>query len=248
MLEIKQIAKRSFHPKNKEASYLLSNISANVENGERISLLGASGQGKSTLLRMLALLHTPDEGDICFDGVSYRKTGPRLWRKQVCYVAQQPVMLPGSVKDNLRAASRLHQFPYDHKLADRLLTAAGLSELEISKDARELSGGEMQRVALIRSLLLRPAVLLLDEITSSLDVTNTFAIEQLLTEWHRSEGTIMVAITHELKQAERTSTRVWFMAEGTVLEDVPTTQFFADPRTEAAKLFIQGGPSEVQPS
>ncbi|SEM53614.1 ATP-binding cassette domain-containing protein [Paenibacillus sp. OV219] len=245
MLDIKQVAKRSFHMKNANAPYLLSNISATVDKGERISLLGASGQGKSTLLRLLSILHTPDEGDICLDGVSFRQMSPSLWRKQVCYVAQQAVMLPGSVEDNLKVPSQLHQLPYDQKLAKRLLEAARLSSLDLKKDARELSGGEMQRIALIRSLLLRSDIILLDEVSSSLDAPNTLAVEQLLDEWHRSEGTIMIGVTHELKQAERVSSRIWFMAGGTIVEDTSTQQFFENPSTETARQFIGRGQTEV---
>lgn len=179
-------------------------------------------------------------------GTSYRNQHPRLWRKQICYVAQQAVMLPGSVEDNLKVPSQPHQFTYDYQLAERLLAAAKLSEFDPKKDANKLSGGEMQRVALIRSLMLRPAILLLDEVTSSLDVTNTLAIEELLKEWQRSEGTIMIGITHDHKQAERISTRTWFLARGTILEDAPTLQFFTTPTTEEAKQFIASGQTEVQ--
>ncbi|AZN41057.1 ABC transporter ATP-binding protein [Paenibacillus albus] len=246
MLEIKQVAKRSFLRNNNNAPYLLSNISATVDQGERISLLGASGQGKSTLLRLLSILHTPDEGDICLRGMSFRQIGSRLWRKQVCYVAQQAVMLPGTVEDNLKVTAQLHQLPYDQKLAERLLEAARLTHIDLKKDARELSGGEMQRIALIRSLLLRPDILLLDEVTSSLDGPNTLAIEQMLSEWNRSEGTIMIGVTHELVQAERTSTRIWFMAGGTIAEDASARPFFENPSTETARQFIGRGQTEVE--
>ncbi|REE91605.1 putative ABC transport system ATP-binding protein [Paenibacillus taihuensis] len=245
MFEIKQLAKRPFHMNKTDDKYLLSNISAEVVRGEWISLLGASGQGKSTLLRMFSLLHSPDEGDMLLEGISFRNQHPRFWRKQICYVAQQAVMLTGTVEDNLKVPSQLHQLTYDSQLAKRLLAAAKLSDVDLKKDARELSGGQMQRIALIRSLMLRPTVLLLDEVTSSLDVTNTLAIEELLKDWHRNEGTIMIGITHDLKQAERVSTRTWFLAEGTILEDAPAKQFFISPSTEAASQFIISGQAEV---
>ncbi|NQX60656.1 ABC transporter ATP-binding protein [Paenibacillus qinlingensis] len=246
MFEVNRLAKVSHDPENSRSPYLFSGIDVHIQQAERISLIGASGQGKSTLLRTLALLTTPDEGKMMFEGASSSELGPRQWRKHICYVAQQAVMLPGSVEENLSTASRLHGYSFDRKLAEELVHTSGLTGLDLSKNARELSGGEMQRVALIRSMLLRPAVLLLDEVTSSLDTMNTRAVEQLLQEWHAREGTTMIWVTHELEQAVRMSERVWFMSGNTILEDAPTKEFFREPSTEAARTFIGFKKEEVQ--
>ncbi|NOV03869.1 ABC transporter ATP-binding protein [Paenibacillus planticolens] len=247
MLEIHDLAKLSYDQENSKSPYTFAGISAHMQQGERISLIGASGQGKSTLLRTLALLNTPDEGDMIYERASFREVGPRHWRKQICYVAQQAVMLPGSIEDNLCVASRLHGQPFDRKLADQLLEASGLEHLDIKKQASDMSGGEMQRIALIRSMLLRPGVLLLDEVTSSLDTISTRAVEKLLQGWHASEGTTLIWVTHELEQAARTSDRVWYMSSNTILEDAPTAEFFRKPATESARTFIQYNENEVQP-
>ncbi|OCT12277.1 ABC transporter [Paenibacillus pectinilyticus] len=239
LLEIQGLAKGFGGHGKSLSSYLFSEVSAKIMPSERIALIGASGQGKSTLLRTMAVLHTPDEGDMLFHQNSFRKMDPRLWRKQISYVAQQPVMLPGSIEDNLRTGSRLHGEPYDLQLAKRLLAAAALGEKAATHPANDLSGGEKQRVALIRSLLMRPAVLLLDEVTSSLDTISTMAIEELLLQWQEAEGTTMIWITHDLKQATRVSDRVWFMASGTLAEDRHTSEFFQQPVTDAARHFIQ---------
>jgi putative ABC transport system ATP-binding protein len=238
MLEMNQLAKKVGSLEQPNAPYLFSNISVHIGQAERIALIGASGQGKSTLLRTMALLYTPDDGEMRLAGNSFREVGPRQWRKQICYVAQQAVMLPGTVEDNLATVSRLHGNAYDRKLADRLLSTAGLQDLDPNKLARELSGGEMQRIALIRSLLLRPSVLLLDEVTSSLDMISTRSVELLLQQWHTEEGTAMIWVTHELEQAARCTDRLWFMSGGTLAEDAETTAFFNRPETEAARAFI----------
>ncbi|MGO4495383.1 ATP-binding cassette domain-containing protein [Paenibacillus sp. 2RAB27] len=246
MFELNKLAKLSYNQDNPKSPYLFSGITVKIQQAERIALIGSSGQGKSTLLRILALLSSPDEGMMLLEGASYQEVGARNWRKRICYVAQQAVMLPGSVEDNLRTASRLHGKSYERKLADELLETSGLSELDLQKNARELSGGEMQRIALIRSMLLRPSVLLLDEVTSSLDAMNTRAVEQLLQKWHEKEGTTLIGVTHELEQAVRTSERVWFMSSNTILEDAPTALFFSEPSTEAARKFIGLTKEEVQ--
>jgi len=248
MLELQQLAVRAHHPEPSKSPYTFCDINKTIEQAERIALIGASGQGKSTLLRTISLLNMPDEGDMMFDGAAFREMGPRNWRKQICYVAQQAIMLPGCVEDNLTVSSRLHGRSFDRKLAEELLQTAGLSGLDLNKNARDLSGGEMQRVALIRALLLRPKVLLLDEITASLDTVNTKAVEQLLATWHANEGTTMLWVTHELEQVTRTCERVWFMAGNTIMEDSPPAAFFAMPLTAAGQIFIgHHVQEEVQP-
>ncbi|MFD2701926.1 ATP-binding cassette domain-containing protein [Paenibacillus shunpengii] len=217
---------------------LFSGVEAQVEQGERIAVIGASGQGKSTLLRILSLLDSPDEGEMEWKGVSYRRCDPRVWRMKITYVAQHPVMLPGSVEDNLRMVHSLHKVPYDQALAQRLLERSGLSALDIQKRASDLSGGEKQRIALIRSMMLRPEALLLDEVTASLDPANADLVEQLLTEWSDQEGTTLIWVTHDLKQARSFSTTTWYMGSQTLLERQPTALFFSRPDTEAARRFI----------
>jgi len=239
VLEIQQLAKLSWNKEHHESPYLFAGLSAEIRQPERISVIGASGQGKSTLLRTLALLDTPDKGEILYKGSSYREYDPRLWRKQICYVAQQAVMLPGSVEDNLRTASRLHGNVYDAQAATNLLEEALLGELDLTKKANELSGGEKQRIALIRSILLRPEVLLLDEVTASLDRISGRAVEQLLLRWQKETGGTMIWVTHDLEQAARTSNRIWFMSGGTLLEDQETAAFFRQPATEAGSQFIR---------
>lgn len=238
IFEIHRLAKLNWRSNEQTSKYLFSEISAELLEADRIALIGASGQGKSTLLRILALLDAPDEGDMLINGTSFKSMDSRLWRMKIGFVAQQAVMLPGSVEDNLRTVSRLHGRPYDHKLAQKLLEQLGLDSLDLGKKADECSGGEKQRISLIRSLLLRPEVLLLDEITASLDVSSTQMVEKLLARWHQDEGTSMIWVTHDLKQASRISSTTWFMGSGK-LEQHSSESFFAESAEELAKRFIR---------
>lgn len=235
LLEMEQLKKSHA---DSPGTLLFSNVSAAVARHDRVALLGMSGQGKSTLLRILSLLDIADEGDIRLEGISSRQIDPIEWRKAVCYVAQQAVMLPGSVEDNLRTVHQLHRIPYDAPLVGKLLAQAGLETIGLSKNAADLSGGEKQRIALIRSLLLRPKILLLDEITASLDQSNAIRVEELLQQWHRQEGTAMIWVTHQLEQAARISDYVWFMGDHTLLEKTPAKQFFEQPKTGLARKFL----------
>lgn len=236
LLELEQLKKS--HADSSEA-LLFNHVSAALARHDRVALLGTSGQGKSTLLRILSLLDVADEGDIRLEGVSSKQIEPIEWRKNVCYVAQQAIMLPGSVEDNLRTVHRLHQIPYDIPLVNKLLSQVGLDTIDLGKNAADLSGGEKQRIALIRSLLLRPKILLLDEITASLDQSNAKRVEDMLQEWHRQEGTSMIWVTHQLEQAARISDYVWFMGNNTLLERTSTGHFFEQPKTELARQYLQ---------
>jgi len=164
-----------------------------------------SGQGKSTLLRIIGMLDTADKGTVRFWGKHSSDWRPQDWRKKVSYVAQHAVMLPGSIEDNLRKVSFLHRQPFDRRLAAELMEKAGLSSIDWSKQAAQLSGGEKQRIALIRSLLLKPEVLLLDEITASLDVPSKLAVQEMLREWQYKTESTLLWVTHDVDQAKQMS-------------------------------------------
>ncbi|AOZ94388.1 hypothetical protein LPB68_20730 [Paenibacillus crassostreae] len=198
---------------------ILNDLSATISIPERIALLGKSGQGKSTLLRILCRLETQDLGGISFQGRSYLDMDVKEWRKKISYVSQQSYMLQGSVEDNLRTVSQLHRTDFDIALAKQLMAALNLEHLDWNKSSSELSGGEKQRVALARTLLLKPEVILLDEVTASLDMESKYAVETLLIDWQREKGNTFIWITHDLEQAERISNRIWFIEGGSLVED-----------------------------
>ncbi|MFF2481960.1 ATP-binding cassette domain-containing protein [Paenibacillus sp. NPDC058071] len=236
LLSIQHIGKQK---SDSSGQWLFRNITASVERGDRIALLGASGTGKSTLLRIVSRLDSEDEGELLLEGLPKQRCTPQEWRKKVCYVAQLPVMLPGTVEQNLRTVSELHRLPFDQELARRFMAEAGLGGMDWQKLAADLSGGEKQRVALVRSLLLRPSLLLLDESTSSLDPASKDAVEQMINRWLAEEGAAALWITHDMEQSLSVSDQIWFMGEGMLLERSGTKVFFEGPATEQAQRFIQ---------
>ncbi|WP_223067953.1 ABC transporter ATP-binding protein [Paenibacillus caui] len=205
-----------------ESKTLFAQASGTINEGDRIAVTGPSGQGKSTLLRILALLDEPDSGELFLKGKPKNRWEPRLWRMEVCYVSQFPVMLNGTVEDNLKTVSRLHQTAFDAAYASRLMAHVELGEMSWSKEASSLSGGEKQRIALVRSLLLRPKLLLLDEVTASLDEASKLAVEQLLRETNRSEGTGYVWISHDREQGKRIAERSWQLSGSELSEGAVT--------------------------
>lgn len=222
-----------------EKRILFREVSAQIDASSRVALMGASGQGKSTLLRIIGMLDKPDSGTIHFRGQSQQAILPSVWRRKIGFVAQHAVMLEGTVESNLKTASLLHKEKFETALSRELMEKVGLGQMDWNKRAADLSGGEKQRVALVRSLLLKPELFLLDEITASLDTHSKHAVEQLMLEWHNEYGTPMIWVTHDLDQARMNSNLVWYMAEHTLLESTPTDQFFVRPATAQARSFLE---------
>jgi putative ABC transport system ATP-binding protein len=163
----------------------------------RISaIVGPSGGGKTTLLRCLNRMTTPDEGEIVFQGRSLESLDPIDLRRRVVMLAQMPVIFPGNVEENLTIGCRLAE----KALPDRDPMRAMLSRVGLAKgledDAARLSGGEKQRLSLARVMLMDPEVLLLDEPSASLDGETEAQVFSLITDYCRERCKTLVMVTH----------------------------------------------------
>lgn len=176
---------------------VLNDVTFDAARGQVLALTGASGSGKSTLLRCLNRLAEADQGTITLDGEDIRGLDPPALRRRVALVAQAPVMLPGTVADNL--AYGLTELHYDAR--DAALTAAGLDATFLSRTAQALSGGERARVAFARALTRDPDAILLDEPTAALDPDTAHHIADTITALARRDLIVIVA-THDLALAE----------------------------------------------
>lgn len=237
LFEMKGLTKNYWQTEEQtDRTYLFSDLTATIESTERIVLLGKSGQGKSTLLRMLALLDSTDSGEMRLNGMQAHEIDTRVWRTKVTYVAQQAVMLPGTIEENLKTVSKLHNATFDDKLAQKLMKEVGLESIDWAKKATDLSGGEKQRVALVRSLLLAPTILLLDEVTASLDQQSKAYVENLLVKWSEVKKTSFLWVTHDMEQAKKVSERIWFMENGTLAMDCKTETFFENQNSFSSSV------------
>lgn len=176
---------------------ILNNISFNLRAGEFKLITGPSGCGKSTLLKIVASLISPSHGEIVFAGKEITTLNPEHYRQQVSYCAQTPALFGDTVYDNLIFPWQIrHQQPDPHTFAADLARVE-LSQAILTKSITELSGGEKQRVALIRNLQFLPKVLLLDEITSALDERNKRNVNDLIHHYVRDKNIGVLWVTHD---------------------------------------------------
>jgi ABC-type polar amino acid transport system ATPase subunit len=223
MIEVKDITK-SFGDLT-----VLKNFSINFDEKGVTVILGPSGTGKSTLLRCINGLETIDSGDIVVDGLSVLdKRNLRQIRLKCGMVFQSTILFPHlTVLENLILSPvKLLKMkkPDAMEKARALLAKVGLTTKEKSMH-NELSGGEQQRIAIARALMMNPGALLLDEITSALDPEMSAEVLRLL-EKLAADGVVMLIVTHELSFAQRVSQRVIFLENGALVADAQSNEFF----------------------
>ena len=213
-----------------------------VEPGECVVLIGASGSGKSTLLRCANLLETVDDGVITFQGEDV--TDPRVEadavRSRMGLVFQSYNLFPHlDVLGNLTLALRkVHRLPAE-AAAERsvaMLERVGLAEKAQARPD-DLSGGQQQRVAIARALVTRPALMLLDEVTSALDPELVGEVLDLLSEL-KAEGVTMLLNTHEMGFARDVADRVCFLHDGVVHESGTPDRVLGDPQQDRTRAFL----------
>jgi putative ABC transport system ATP-binding protein len=199
-----------------DGKVLVEDASFEARAGEVLAIVGPSGAGKSSLLRLLNRLDEPTHGTVYLQGTDYRTLAPRELRRKVGMVTQRPYLFPGSVADNLRfgPAQRGERLP--DPAVDDLLTRVGL-EGYAGRSVANLSGGEMQRVSVARTLANAPLVLLLDEPTSALDDAAKRGIEALVRAIVRDQGLGCVMVTHDMDQAARLADRALALERGRVV-------------------------------
>ncbi|MEI6103477.1 MAG: phosphate ABC transporter ATP-binding protein [Methanothrix sp.] len=219
LLEVRSLSK-SIGP-----AKILKGIDLTVERGEILGLIGPTGSGKTTLLRLINLLDEPSRGSILFDGrmVSGRPEREMLSaRRKMAMVFQKPVMFKASVEANVSYGLRMRgradvtdAAGGKMSMSDRVkeaLAAVGLSGYE-RRDANTLSGGETQRIALARALVLQPELLLLDEPTANLDPGSAASIDSLLQSLAGSRTAVILA-THNMQQCRKLAGRVSVLQAG----------------------------------
>lgn len=224
------------------SNVVLREVDLTVHAGQCVVLIGASGSGKSTLLRCANLLETVDDGTIVFDGQDIcdpRVDADRV-RARMGLVFQAYNLFPHlSVLDNITLAPRkVHNVPGGEarKRALAVLDQVGLADKAHARPD-DLSGGQQQRVAIARVLVNRPALLLLDEVTSALDPELVGEVLSLLTRL-KADGMTMILNTHEIGFARDVADEVCFLHDGVIHESGPPEQVIGNPRQQRTREFL----------
>lgn len=186
-------------------------LDLSIRSGERIALRGSSGSGKTLLMRTLSALDLPDEGSIHFQQKSLTEWHLPSYRKKVCYLPQDASFLAGSVRASITAFFSFRSnrnLSWSEDRFTRMLDALQLPHSFADKTADHLSGGEKQLTAIIRSLLLDPVILLLDEPTSNLDESMTERVEALMETWmQENSDRAFLWTSHDSRQLDRITQR-----------------------------------------
>jgi len=214
-----------------EGNEILKGIDLTVNAGEVHAIMGPNGSGKSLLLKLLHGLMQPTSGRIDWGGEAPERVPGRQ-----ALVFQKPVLLRRSVAANIDFVLKARG--KDTARRSELLEHVGLSR-KADQPARLLSGGEAQRLALARALATDPEVLFLDEPTASLDPASVLVIERIVSE-ARDQGVRIIFVTHDIGQARRMADDVVFLHRGRVAEHEPAADFFPEPRSLAARDYLNG--------
>jgi tungstate transport system ATP-binding protein len=213
---------------------LIDGVSLRLEPGPLTCVMGPNGAGKSLLLRLIAGLISPSGGRVTYGGT------PEAGRNRIALVFQRPVLLRRSVAANLDHALKTYGVARAER-PGRIAELLVLGQLEglAGRPARVLSGGEQQRLSMVRALAARPDLLLLDEPAASLDPQATAALEALVREAAASQVKV-VLVTHDRDQARRMADEVVLLHHGRIAEQAAADRFFDRPQSPEAQAYLAG--------
>tara|TARA_X000000950_G_scaffold65075_1_gene79824 strand:+ start:6562 stop:7290 length:729 start_codon:yes stop_codon:yes gene_type:complete len=212
-------------------NFFFKDLSLNIQNNGITFLLGPNGSGKSLCLKLIAGLVKPDRGKIEFYSKKTIKIG---------YVSQKTVFLRRNVFDNLKFTLRIMNYPKNKISATikKILSIANFEKYS-NVSARNLSIGQQQLLSVLRALIIKPNILLLDEPCSNLDPQTTKKIEDILLSIKKTEIKIII-VTHDLLQVKRLADDVFFINNGVILENSRKNIFFNNPKSKSVMNYING--------
>ncbi len=244
LIELKKV-ELLINASNGNSSPLIHDINLNITPNEIIGILGPSGSGKTSLLKVLALLFNIKflTGKYYYNGQeitlnSYKGNMQEI-RRNLLFIHQFPVLFKGTVKYNIHYGLKLRKQIVNKEYLNSLLSSFKLDDL-LNRNVSTLSGGEKQRVCVLRAMALKPKVLLLDEPTQNLDPANIKNIEKNIKHYQEKENGTVIIVTHNLFQARRITDRTAVLINGTIVEVGKTKELFKSPKNSQTNDFLTG--------
>ena len=221
---------------------VLKNVNLNLDQVHTLALIGPSGGGKSTLLRIIAGLEIPDRGTLFLNEseIVYREKELMVHRRTVGTVFQAYNLFPHltGLQNITLPLEKVHQYSQTEarQIAEAILERFGLSE-HGHKPPAQLSGGQRQRIAIARAISIKPKLLLFDEPTSALDPEMTAEVLEVIEEL-REEGRDLILVTHQMGFAHRVADQIALLSGGQIIECGPPNQVLDNPQSEPARQFL----------
>ena len=223
----------------------LDNLTFEIEAGEFFILVGKSGSGKTTTLKMINRLIEPSQGKIYRNNQAIQDLDLRNLRLDTGYVLQQGALFPNlTVEENIELIPEMKKWPKAKRqqAVQDLMTKVGLAP-EKYKDRypSQLSGGEQQRVGILRAIISQPQLLLMDEPFSALDPVSKTQLQDLIKQLHQELGLTIVFVTHDMQEALKLGDRICVLHEGQSLQIADPATILAEPANETVAQFFKGG-------
>jgi len=237
MIEFREIQKKYGQEE------VIKEHSFKIEDGELFVLVGQSGSGKTTTLKMINRLVEADSGSIFIDGKDIASMPLRKLRLDIGYVLQSIALFPNlTVRENIELIPEMKkwQAAKRHKESDELLEKVGLEALKYKdRYPRELSGGEQQRVGILRAIIAQPKILLMDEPFSALDPISRKSLQMLTKSLHKEFNMTIVFVTHDMSEALDIADRICVMKEGEILQIASPKDIRENPANEYVKSLFE---------
>ena len=227
-----------------DGQLVLRDLSLNIEAGEFVTVIGRSGCGKTTLLRLINRLITPDQGCVMVQGQDVAQTDPIALRRRIGYAIQSVGLFPHmTVEKNIAyvpSISGMDQWKGKNrrKLAEELLAQVGLDPILADRYPRALSGGQRQRVGIARALAARPEILLMDEPFGAVDEITRGQLQQEIRRIHEDRGITILFVTHDIEEALKLGSRVLVLDHGVIQQYAMPEEILQNPATEFVKQLV----------
>ncbi len=241
LIELQNISK-TFYKKDNTENTVLSDISFSVKKGECFTIIGPNGSGKTTLLRIIGLLETPTKGMIMYMGniiTNLSKKEIIQFRRKLSFVRQKPVVLNTSVANNIAYGLKVRGVGRD-QIFSKVTEIVGLVGLRslANKNARSLSGGEMQRVAIAMNFVVSPEIYLLDEVSANLDLQNVALLDTFITKIKQDKEKTIILSTHDPLEAIKYADRIAVLNDGKISQIGTPDEIFTSPVDEFTAQFV----------